>query len=69
MRLMGPIMASTGEMIGILCHGLIATRLCKLADLVFYVGPIHLGHVSCTSMLFCFCLALPRSRRVVCCVA
>lgn len=33
MLLMGPIMGSTGEMIGIRCQGLIATRLCRFDGL------------------------------------
>ena len=35
---MGPIMDNTGESIGILCHGLIATRLCKLTDFLRFLS-------------------------------
>lgn len=42
MRLMERIMDSTREMIDILCHGLIATRLCKLTNFIVYFGLVDL---------------------------
>lgn len=47
MRLMAPIMDSTGEMIDTLSHGLIAIRLCKSTTFFgFCLGSDDLGHGS-----------------------